>query len=75
MLQLSVREYPNWAPCHRILAACYAHLGRLDDARKVIKMLDQITSVRIPNMEHFRIPEQRGFLEGLRRAAGETETE
>jgi adenylate cyclase len=71
MLQLSVKEYPTWAPCHRILAACYAHLGRLEDAHKVIEQLGQITSVLIPNMEHWRVPEQRRFyLEGLRRAAG-----
>jgi adenylate cyclase len=34
MLLLSLKEQPNWAPCYRFLASCYAHLGRLEDARK-----------------------------------------
>jgi adenylate cyclase len=30
-----------WAAIYRILAACYAHLGRLDDARAAVQRLPQ----------------------------------
>jgi adenylate cyclase len=74
MLQLSLKDYPTWAPCHRILAACYAQLGRLEDARNVVNKLKEITPVLIPNVEHHRMPEQQDFyLMGLRRAIGEIE--
>jgi len=74
MLQLSLKEYPTWAPCHRFLAACYAHSGRLEDARKIVRKLKEITPILIPNVEHWRVPEQQEFyVAGLRRAIGEAE--
>jgi len=74
MLQLSLKEYPSWPPCHRFLAACYAQLGRLEDARHIVNKLREITPVLIPNVEHWRMPEQQDFyLMGLRRAISETE--
>jgi tetratricopeptide (TPR) repeat protein len=73
MLLLSLQENPSWAPCYRFLASCYAHLGRLDDARNIVKRLRDITPIVVPSAAHWRIPEQREFyLEGLRLAADET---
>jgi hypothetical protein len=70
MLLLSLEENPSWPPCYRFLASCYAHLGRLDDAR--IKRLGDITPIVVPSAAHWRIPKQREFyLEDLRLAAGE----
>lgn len=70
MLLLSLDESPNWAPAHRFLASCYAHMGRLSDAAEVVATLRKITPVIIPSSEHWRILEDREFfLEGLRRAA------
>jgi adenylate cyclase len=72
MLLLSLQETPNWAPTHRFLASCYAHMGRLSDAQDVVKRLQEITPVLVPSAEHWRIPEDREFyLAGLRLAAGE----
>ncbi len=73
MLLLSLEENPSWAPCYRFLASCYAHLGRLDDARNLVKRLRDISPVVVPDAAHWRITEQREFyLEGLRLAADET---
>jgi hypothetical protein len=56
------------------LAACYVHMGRLDEARDVVKRLRTITPQVMPNDMAFRNPEDRElFLSGLRLAAGEVE--
>jgi adenylate cyclase len=76
MLLLSLQEYPNWAPCLRLLASCYAHLGRLGDARAIVEKLRQITPTLVPSAEHWRIREDREFyLNGLRLAVGSTPEE
>jgi len=57
-----------------LLAVCYAHLGRLEDARKLVNRLKEMTPVLIPNVEHWRLPKQRDFyVTGLRRAIGDVE--
>ena len=72
MLLRSLQERPNWVPTYRFLASCYAHMGRLDEARETIERVRQITLVVVPSATHWRDPEQRAFyLEGLRLAAGE----
>ena len=71
MLLLSLQEHPNWAPCLRFLASCYAHLTRLGDARVIVENLRQITPVLVPSAEQWRIREDREFyLNGLRAAVG-----
>jgi len=55
MLLLSLQEHPNWAPCLRFLAACYAHLGRLGDAQAIVEKLRRITTDLIPSAEHWRV--------------------
>jgi adenylate cyclase len=72
MLQRSVQEHACWAPTFRFLAACYAHMGRLDEARETIERLKAVTPVVVPNAMHWRNPEHRElFLSGLRLAAGD----
>jgi adenylate cyclase len=70
-LLLSLQEHPNWAPCLRFLASCYAHMGRLEDAQSIVEKLRDITPDLIPSGEHWRVSENRSYyLEGLRLAVG-----
>jgi adenylate cyclase len=74
MLSLSLQQHPNWVPTNRFLAACYGHLGQLDEARITIERLRALTPVVLPKADNYRNPEQREFyLSGLRLAMGETE--
>ena len=74
MLLASLQEHPDWVPTNRFLAACYAHLGQLDEAKMMIKRLRALTPVVLPNADHWRDPGQREFyLSGLRLAMSETE--
>ena len=73
-LLFAIQEDPTFLESYRILAACYAHMGRLDEAHNVVKRLRAITPVVMHNAIHLRNPEHRElFLSGLRLAAGETE--
>ena len=70
-LLLAIQDDPNFPPSYRYLAACYAHIGRLDDARDVIAQLQAVTSLVIPDIGYLRNPEHRELLlSGLRLAAG-----
>ena len=72
---LAVMErHPNNVLGHRFLAACYAHMGRLDDAREVVARLRTLTPDVPDSGVRYRNPEYRElFLSGLRLAAGEAE--
>jgi adenylate cyclase len=74
MLLRSLQEVSGWAPTYRFLAACYAHMGRLNDAREIVGRLQAITPLIVPkDATQWRNPEHREFyLSGLRLAAGET---
>jgi len=73
-LLVSLEETQGWAMPYRVLAAAYAHMGRLDDAREIVKRLRAITDAVVPSIIPFRDPEHRElFLSGLRLAAGEAE--
>jgi TolB-like protein/class 3 adenylate cyclase len=73
-LQLSLQELPSYANTHRFLAACYAQMGRLDEAREVVKRLRVITPSVMPNLTTYWNREQRElYLDGLRLAAGEVD--
>jgi TolB-like protein len=70
MLLRSLQEHPSWAPTYRFLAACHAHMGRLDEARETIERLRTLTSLIVPSATHWRNPEHRElYLSGLRLAA------
>ena len=70
---LAVMErHPKHVLGHRFLAACYAHMGRLDDAREVVARLRTLTSDVLDSGTRYRNPEYRElFLSGLRLAIGE----
>ena len=71
MLLRSLQERPTYLATLRFLASCYAHLGRLDEAREAMQRLRALTPVVMPSSAHFRNPEHRElFLSGLRLAAG-----
>ena len=71
-LALSVRAYAGWPLPYRTLAACYAHMGRLNDARAVIDQLHALGSVTATEINRYRRAEDRELLlSGLRLAAGE----
>jgi adenylate cyclase len=66
-----IQEHPDFPEGYRYLAACYAHMGRLDDAREIVERLCAITAVVIPDASYLRNPEHRElFLSGLHRAMG-----
>jgi len=63
---------PTFPVTYRVLAACYAHMGRLDDAREIVSRLRAITPVVMEPAMRYRNRELRElFLSGLRLAAGE----
>jgi adenylate cyclase len=66
------QHLPNAPQQQRVLASCYAHMGRLEEARAIIERLRTISPVVMPELNHFRNPEHRELiLSGLRLAAGE----
>jgi adenylate cyclase len=71
-LALSIEENPGAPVAYRFLAACYAHMSRLDEAHAIVARLRAITAVVVPSALPYRNPEQRELLlSGLRLAAGE----
>ena len=68
----SIQDHPGLPSSYRALAACYAHMGRLDEARAIIARLRAITPLVVPADLPYRNREDRElFLSGLRLAAGE----
>jgi TolB-like protein/class 3 adenylate cyclase len=73
-LLVSLEELPAHATPYRFLASCYAHMGRLDEAREIVTRLRIFTPVVVPGATPYRNAEQRElFLSGLRLAAGEVQ--
>jgi len=71
-LLAAIQELPRHLYSYRYLAACYAHMGRLGEARETIARLRTITPRVVPSVTHLRNPEHRELLlSGLRLAAGE----
>ena len=71
-LLLAIQEDPSYTQPYRYLAACYAHAGRLDDARAIVRRLRAITSIVIPDASYLRNAGHRELLlSGLRLAAGD----
>src|SRR5262249_37805860 len=74
-LLLAIQDDPSFPIPYRYLAACYAHMGRLYEAREILSRLRAISSVVIPAASHLqnflRNPEHRELLlSGLRLATG-----
>jgi TolB-like protein/class 3 adenylate cyclase len=73
-LLLAIQEQPETPAAYRTLAACYAHMGRLAEARAIVAKLRTITSLVVASDLPYRNPEDRElFLSGLRLAMGEAE--
>jgi TolB-like protein len=71
-LLLSIQENPGSPTPYRALAACYAHMGRLDEASATLAKVRALTPLVEPGNLPYRNPEHRElFLSGLRLAAGE----
>jgi adenylate cyclase len=71
-LLLAIQEDPTSPNEYRYLAACYAHMGRLEEAREIVRRLRTTTSLVIPDASFLRSTEHRElFLSGLRLAADE----
>jgi adenylate cyclase len=72
-LLFAIQDDPSYPQPYRYLAACYVHMGRLDDARKVVTRLRAITSVVIPAISLRNAEHRELLLSGLRLATGEPE--
>ena len=71
-LLASFQDHPGYPQPYRFLASCYAHMGRLDEARAIVARLRAITPQIVPSAAQLRSPTDRElFLSGLRLAAGE----
>ena len=71
-LLLAIQEDPSDPRGYRFLAACYAHMGQLGEARDVVARLRAITPVVVPDASYLRNSEHRELLlSGLRLAVGE----
>jgi len=71
-LLVHIQDHPGSSLSYRLLAACYAHMGRLDEAHAIISQLRAMTSRVVTDYLGFRNPEHRElFLSGLRLAMGE----
>jgi len=70
MLKLAIREDPSFPDPYRFLAACYAHMNRLDKARQVVAQLRKITPEPMPDTTHMRNDGQREMLVAGLRLAG-----
>jgi adenylate cyclase len=71
-LLLAIQEDSSYVQPYRYLAACYAHIGRLDEAREIVARLRAITPAVIPDADYLRNADHRElYLSGLRLAAGE----
>ena len=69
---LTMQEDPSTPDVYRALAACYAHMGRIDEASELIARLRTITPRVIPRLSRLSNPGHRElYLSGLRLAAGE----
>ena len=71
-LLTALEQLPTHPDVHRYVAACYAQMGQLGEARRFVNRLRTITDAVMPASTPFRNPEQRElYLSGLRLAAGE----
>ena len=71
-LLLAIQENPGHPSAYRVLAACYAHMGHLDEARAIVDRLRAITSLVVPSDLPWRNPEDRELLlSGLHLAIAE----
>jgi tetratricopeptide (TPR) repeat protein len=61
-LLLAIQEDPGFPGAYRYLAASYAHMGRLEEARDVVRRLRTITPLVAQNFVPHRYAEHRELL-------------
>lgn len=65
----AIQQMPSYRTPYRFLTACYAHLGRLTDARETLAKVSEMRFEAEPRITHWRNPEHRELLlSGLRKA-------
>jgi len=68
----AIQDDPDYPVAYQFLAACYAHMGRLDEARAIVTRLRAMAPQVVPSVLPWRRPEDRELLlSGLRLAIGE----
>jgi TolB-like protein/class 3 adenylate cyclase len=73
-LLVATQERPQHSLAYQFLASCYAHMGRLDEARAIVARLQALHASAMPKALPFRNAEQRElYLSGLRMAMDETQ--
>ena len=60
-LLLAIQDDPSYPEPYRSLAACYAHLGRLDEARTIVARLREITPLVVRVSPSFAPPSIGNF--------------
>jgi TolB-like protein len=71
VLRVSLEQFPHFAQTYRYLAAAYVHAGRVDEARRIVTRLQQVSRIIVPAALPFRNQDHRELvLSGLRRALG-----
>ncbi len=51
-LLLAIQENPDYPVSYRYLAACYAHMGQLDEAREIVARLRAITPLVVSSADY-----------------------
>jgi tetratricopeptide (TPR) repeat protein len=70
----AIQDDPGFPIAYRLLASCYVHLGRLGEAREIVRRLRSITPVVVSADGTPRNPEHRELLlSGLRLAAADAD--
>jgi hypothetical protein len=69
-LLLSIQENPGYPYSYRVLAACYAQMGRLDAARAIIARLRSITPRLVPSAAQLRSTADRELFGRSSRGGG-----
>jgi tetratricopeptide (TPR) repeat protein len=73
-LRLAIQEDPDYPPPYRFLASCYAHMGRLDEAREIVRRLRPITPLVAQSFSQIRNADHRALiLSGLHLASADVE--
>ena len=71
-LRLAIEEEPAFIEPYRLLASCFAHLGRLDEARVIVERIRAFTPLVVPPNIPYRNEAHRAvYFSGLRLALGE----
>jgi TolB-like protein/class 3 adenylate cyclase len=69
----AIQEDPSFPQTYRVLAACYAHMGRIQEAREIVTRLRAFTPDVMPSLTLLRKSvDLELYLSGMRLAMGET---